>query len=120
MPLAHALGLFKEPQYFDWGQDVIDIGSVAMIGIRDLDHEEKILMDASGLMYFTMTAVRKLGIKNVMDRIFKKIDPDNSKMIHMSVDVDGFDPSLFPGTGTAVPGGLNFEDYKQIMKRIGC
>ena len=118
MPLAHALGLFREPEHFDWGQVPLSIDSVAMIGIRDLDPEEKQLMDSSGLMYYTMEQVSKIGIQVVMAEIMKKIDPNNSKMIHISLDVDGFDPSLFPGTGTAVPGGLTLEDYSEILKVV--
>ena len=89
-----------------------------MVGIRDIDPEEKYLMDSTGLLYYTMTAIREKGIRRVMSEIMKKIDPHNNKMLHISLDVDGFDPTLFPGTGTAVPGGLNFEDYKAIMSKV--
>ena len=118
MPLAHALGLFKEPQYFDWGQDYIPLNSIAMIGIRDLDSEEKLLMDSTGLLYYTMTQIKEKGMRRVISDIMKRIDPLNDKMLHVSLDVDGFDPSLFPGTGTAVPGGLDFNDYKVIMSKV--
>ena len=118
MPLAHALGLFKEPKYFDWGQVPLSIDSVAMIGIRDLDPEENELMDRSGLLYYTMKQISEVGIKVAMEEIMKKIDPNNSKMLHISVDVDGFDPSIFPGTGTIAYGGLTLEDYTEILKFI--
>lgn len=118
MPLAHALGLFKEPDFFDWGQQTLNIQHVAMIGIRDLDSEEKALMDSSKLLYYSMTQVHKQGMENIMDEIFDKIDPLSNRMIHLSLDVDGFDPSLFPGTGTAVPDGLSFEDYSVIIRRL--
>lgn len=118
MPLAHALGLFKEPTHFEWGQTLLPKSSVAMIGIRDLDIEEKITMDKEEILYFTMTQVRNMGMDKVMGEIMHNIDPNGEKMIHVSLDVDGFDPTLFPGTGTPVPGGLNFTDYKVFMKHI--
>lgn len=37
--------------------------------------------------------------------ILKKI---KTKNIYISIDVDGFDPSVMPGTGTAVQGGLDW------------
>ena len=118
MPLAHALGLFKESRYFDWGQKPLKVGNIAMIGLRDLDPEEKLLMDSSKLLYYTMTQVKMKGLESIMDEIFHQIDPGNNRMIHLSIEVDGFDPSLFPGTGTAVPGGLLFEDYSIIISRL--
>ena len=118
MPLAHALGLFKESRYFDWGQQPLDVHNVAMIGLRDLDPEEKLLMDSSKLLYYTMTEVRLKGLQSVMDEVFQHIDPQNTRKIHLSLDVDGFDPRLFPGTGTAVPEGLTFEDYSLIISRL--
>jgi arginase len=118
MALAHTLGLFKESEYFDWGQDILGLDSVAIIGVRDLDPEEKILMDKTGVLYYPMESINKLGIDAVVHQAMQKIDPNNTKMIHMSLDADGLDPSLLPGTGTAVPGGLSLEDYKKIAKRV--
>lgn len=118
MPLAHALGLFKESRYFDWGQRPLQIQNVAMIGLRDLDPEEKLLMDSSKLLYYTMTEVKLQGLASIMDEILGQIDPQNNRKVHLSLDVDGFDPQLFPGTGTAVPGGLTFEDYSVIISRL--
>jgi arginase len=118
MPLAHALGLFREKRFFDWGQKTLDVGRVAMIGIRDLDPEEKVLMDSSKLLYFTMNQVRRIGIRQVMEEVLEHVDPKNNRMVHLSLDVDGFDPRLFPGTGTAVPDGLSFEDYSVIISYL--
>jgi len=54
-----------------------------------------------------------------MDNIFR-IDfpagfPDD---IYISVDVDGFDPSVFPHTGTPVPGGLSWYDFFKFIGSI--
>lgn len=118
MPLAHVLGLFKEPEFFDWGQPTLPLSNLAMIGIRDLDTEEKALMDNVGIVYFTMDQIKKMGIERVMNEVMNKIDPFGDKMIHVSLDVDGFDPILFPGTGTRSPGGLDFDHYKNVVKHI--
>lgn len=43
-----------------------------------------------------------------------------TKYLYITIDVDGFDPSVMPGTGTPVPGGLSW-DYgaELIEKAIG-
>ena len=36
----------------------------------------------------------------------------------MSVDVDGLDPALCPGTGTPVPGGLDFRELSFLLGEV--
>lgn len=38
--------------------------------------------------------------------------------IYISIDVDGFDPSVIPHTGTPVPGGLLWYDFFRFIKSI--
>lgn len=38
--------------------------------------------------------------------------------IYISIDVDGFDPSVFPHTGTPVPGGLLWYDFFRFVDSI--
>ena len=35
--------------------------------------------------------------------------------VHVSVDIDGLEPSLCPGTGTPVPGGLSFAEASVLL-----
>ncbi|MEW5693755.1 MAG: agmatinase [Candidatus Hydrogenedentota bacterium] len=46
--------------------------------------------------------------------VLKKLN-DN---IYLSIDCDGFDPSVFPSTGTPVPGGLFYYQGLEIIKII--
>ena len=36
--------------------------------------------------------------------------------VHVSFDIDGLDPSLCPGTGTPVPGGLSFAEASALLR----
>jgi len=42
--------------------------------------------------------------------------PDN---VYMSIDLDGLDPGIMPGTGTPVPGGLTYRQVVELIKRVG-
>ena len=42
----------------------------------------------------------------------------NNKTVYITFDVDGFDASIMPATGTPEPGGLLWEDVLPIIKRI--
>jgi agmatinase len=57
-----------------------------------------------------------LGDKPKVDQVLKSI---KTKNIYLSIDVDGFDPSVMPGTGTPVPDGLKWKyGNKLITKAI--
>lgn len=38
------------------------------------------------------------------------------KPVYITIDLDVFDPSVFPGTGTPEPGGIDFHDMLKIIK----
>ena len=47
-----------------------------------------------------------------LQKIFKK------KNVYITFDVDGFDASIMPATGTPEPGGLLWEDVLPIIKKV--
>jgi len=53
--------------------------------------------------------------ENIFTIDFPADFPDD---IYISIDVDGFDPSVFPHTGTPVPGGLFWYDFFRFIDSI--
>ena len=49
---------------------------------------------------------------NQLERLFK------NKTVYITFDVDGFDASIMPATGTPEPGGLLWEDVLPIIKKV--
>ena len=47
-----------------------------------------------------------------LDKIFK------NRTVYITFDVDGFDSSIMPATGTPEPGGLLWEDVLPIIKKV--
>lgn len=41
---------------------------------------------------------------------------DNNRPIYLTLDLDYFDPSFFPGTGTPEPGGEDFHSFISLVK----
>ncbi|WP_017325437.1 arginase family protein [Synechococcus sp. PCC 7336] len=39
--------------------------------------------------------------------------------VYLTVDVDGFDPSVIPSTGTPEPGGLSWWDGVELIRAVG-
>ncbi len=55
------------------------------------------------------------GTQPTIDEILSSIKTDS---VYLSIDVDGFDPSVFPATGTPVPGGLSWEFGTALLRSI--
>ena len=54
----------------------------------------------------------------MIERALDKIDPNQKRPIHLSLDVDGIDPSVAPGTGTRARGGLSYREIHYICEEL--
>ncbi|MCU0498278.1 MAG: arginase [Anaerolineae bacterium] len=87
---------------------------IAMIGVRNLDHEERIRVAKSGMSVFTMREVDELGMSDVAARVLDFFDRFDH--LHISLDLDSCDPSIAPGVGTPVLGGLSYREAHLLME----
>jgi arginase len=90
---------------------------VVMIGIRDLDPEERTALANSGITVYTMRDVDELGMATVARRALARLG--HMPRIHLSLDMDAIEPSAAPGVGTPVPGGLTFREAHLLMEIVG-
>lgn len=56
-----------------------------------------------------------IGQKQKVEKILKSI---KTKKVYLSIDVDGFDPSVMPGTGTPVPFGLKWKYGIRLIEKL--
>jgi agmatinase len=52
------------------------------------------------------------------DFLQKVAEIDNDRPIYLTLDLDYFDPSFFPGTGTPEPGGEDFHSFVSLCKLL--
>ena len=88
-----------------------------LVGIRNLDDREKEIVKASGIHAYTMKDVDRLGIAGVMERALAAAS-DGTGGIHVSFDLDACDPSIAPGVGTPVKGGLDYREAHYVMEAV--
>lgn len=118
MPVAVLLGLGDEELRSIGGIDTkLKKENVVYIGSRDLDAGEREAMKTLGIKVFTMYEIDDLGIKAVMAEAIK-IASDGTDGIHVSFDMDVLDPSVAPGTGTKVPGGMGYREGHFALEMI--
>lgn len=88
-----------------------------LIGVRNLDHAERGRIRESGIHVFTMKDIDRDGIASIMERALKLAGTDTHG-IHVSFDLDVCDPSIAPGVGTPVKGGLDYREAHMAMEMI--
>ncbi len=123
MPMSASLGLGHEKLVNFCGfKPKIKPENCALIGIRSIDILERKNIKKLKLPVYTMSDIDKLGIHRVITRVLKHFK-ENVDHIHVSFDLDSVDPSIVPGVGTPVPGGLSYREAHLIMEAIaecGC
>ncbi len=118
MPLAALLG--NEPSELSTiggRAPKYDAANTVLIGVRNLDEREKEQVMASRVRVFTMKDIDRLGIATVMEQALAYASAGTTG-IHVSFDLDACDPSIAPGVGTPVKGGLDYREAHMVMEMI--
>lgn len=89
---------------------------VVMIGIRDLDPDERIRLRRSGITFYTMRDIDERGISAITREALERLE--HRGRLHVSLDMDGLDPLVAPGVGTPSPGGLTYREGQLMMEII--
>ncbi|KAL7876870.1 hypothetical protein SRHO_G00035130 [Serrasalmus rhombeus] len=103
---------------FSWIKPFLSARDLVYIGLRDVDPGEHIIMKNLGIQYFSMRDIDRLGIQRVMEVTLDHLLARKQRPIHLSFDIDAFDPALAPATGTPVNGGLTYREGIYITEEI--
>jgi agmatinase len=97
------------------------VGKLVQVGVRDFGQAERAMIDDSNgrivTFYDADLATRKedgVPFARLADEIVAALPHD----IYLSWDIDGLDPTLCPGTGTPVPGGLSWNEALGLLRAI--
>ena len=89
------------------------VSGLSQVGIRNVSSTAKEGYDAAREMGSTIISVRQarvMGPKGVVDTI-----PAGAP-VYITIDIDGFCPSIAPGTGTPSHGGFLYYDVLEILQ----
>ncbi len=104
-PLNHACVMHR----------ILDDGvPIAQVGIRSLTAEERSLVRERGIC--TVFAEEAVGspVEQWIGRVIAAL-PDE---VYVTVDLDAFDPSIMPATGTPEPGGLDWYRALAVLRAV--
>ena len=88
------------------------VKGLSQIGIRNVSSTAKEGYDdarAFGSDIISVRQFRAIGVAAVLDRIPK------GERFYVTIDIDGFDPSIAPGTGTPSHGGFLYYEILELM-----
>lgn len=94
---------------------------IVQVGIRELCHEEiKVISQNPKKIktYFDRDISHRLFEGETWQDLCHEIADKLPEKVYISFDVDGLDPSLCPGTGTPVPGGLSYNQAIYLLETL--
>lgn len=91
--------------------------NVVIIGARALDDGEKDLIKEIGIKVYTMHEIDRMGMAKVMEETIAYLK-EKTDGVHLSLDLDGLDPSDAPGVGTPVIGGISYRESHLAMEML--
>ena len=83
---------------------------IVQVGIRSMDYSEKAALDENCIFFAESILRDKDWKKKVLSRL--------SNRVYITIDIDVFDPSIMPSTGTPEPGGLLWYDVLVLLKEV--
>lgn len=93
---------------------VVDQVNLVQVGIRAIDAAERRLMRRRKDSITTIFAEEVAAGEQWIDRALRALGDD----VYLTIDVDYFDPSLVPSTGTPEPGGGTWYPTMRLLERV--
>lgn len=87
-----------------------DLCPIVQVGIRSMDVDEKKRLDLNRV-FWAHTIVDN---DEWMDNAINLLTED----VYLTIDLDGFDPSILPSTGTPEPGGMQWYPTLQFLRKL--
>ena len=93
---------------------ISEICPLTQVGIRSMSKEEGEFLPQSKVKSYSADFV--LDKKNWAENVCKDLRGD----VFITIDLDVFDPSIMPATGTPEPGGIYWKDIMHLLKLVSA
>ncbi|MFC1793933.1 agmatinase [Planctomycetota bacterium] len=89
---------------------IVELCPIIQVGIRSMDSSEKKALDTNRVIFAQDISSNKNWIEKVLSKL--------SQNVYITIDLDVFDPSIMPSTGTPEPGGLLWYDVLGLLRTV--
>lgn len=97
-------------------EKIIDTDQIVLIGLRNIDPEEKKFLDKNKINYFTLHEICQEGVQDICDSVMEFMN--KFKQMYISVDIDAVDPAFAPGVAYPEVGGLTSREMLYFLRRL--
>jgi agmatinase len=87
-----------------------EVANVVQVGIRNVCIEEKNNIIPENIFYAQEICGKTDWMPKAIDRL--------TEQVYLTIDLDGFDPSIVPATGTPLPGGLQWYETLTFLELL--
>jgi len=101
-------------------EQVPGVAAVVGVGYRDLCESEHAILEDDGRYhpFYDPWLRARLHEGVPWAELVHQMVALLPQQVYVSFDIDGLDPTLCPGTGTPVPGGLSFVEATSLLKGV--
>jgi agmatinase len=94
---------------------IVELGvHVTSVGVRSVDESEAPFIEGEHSRMFLAS-----NVAGRLDELGEEIvESIPSTDVYLTIDLDGFDPSVVPAVGTPVPGGLGWHETLSLVRRL--
>ena len=89
---------------------VKELCPIVQVGVRSISSEEKKMLDYNRVFFARDIHNRTEWIEDVVAKL--------SGQVYVTIDLDVFDPSIMPSTGTPEPGGLSWYPVLSLLEGV--
>lgn len=93
---------------------VVEICPAVQVGIRSLSMEEAQAIPILSTKVYWANDIVHAPLKSWISKVVADLSPN----VYLTIDLDGFDPSIVPATGTPEPGGLDWHQVTSLIRAV--
>lgn len=92
--------------------------NVLAFGNKEFEKELVRCIETSGIEYFDINRIRKIGIDTIVNNYLSKMKANRIDGIWIHLDVDVLDDVVMPCVDSPTPGGLRYDELKNTLKTL--
>jgi agmatinase len=93
---------------------VLEFCPAVQVGIRSLSVEEAQAIPHLRTKVYWANDIVRAPLKAWIAKVLADLGPN----VYLTIDLDGFDPSIIPATGTPEPGGLDWHQVTSLVRAV--
>ncbi|HUA01156.1 MAG TPA: agmatinase [Candidatus Aquilonibacter sp.] len=93
---------------------VLEFCPAVQVGIRSLSIEEAQAIPHLRTKVYWANDIVRTPLKSWIAKVLADLSPN----VYLTIDLDGFDPSIIPATGTPEPGGLDWHQVTSLVRAV--